>query len=158
MKKYLFLIVTAILMAFTLIGCGKMDSADKGNSAVSNNGADGSNSKEIISTSFSYSYEMTNWQEDDMGYERPPILYVTYNAAQSEYVQIDCSEWFNPNTYISIQHPMTSGDYWMSTYSEGGSTDYRVKVEIGENSISITEYGTDGELAEYTAHFKKVFS
>jgi len=146
MKKYLIIILTIMTMSVMLTGCGK----EKGN-----NGVSGDDSKEKISTSFSDFYEMTNWEDDDMWYERSPILYVTYDASESDYVQIDCGEWYNPNTYISIKHPMTSGDYWMSTYSEGGSDDHKVKVEIGNNSISITMYGNDGELAEFTAHFKK---
>ena len=149
------LTVMIMLLALMLIGCSKTAPADKDNIVATDNGTDEGNSKKKISTSFSQFYEMTNWKDDDMGYERAPILYVTYDASESDYVQIDCGEWYDPNTYISIQHPMTSGDYRMSTYSEGGSTDYWVKVEIGENTISITEYGTDGELAEYTAHFKK---
>lgn len=162
MKKRLLMVVLFTAMTLALCACSKQDeksvmtpSATKEQAEKPTSEKQTTDGREIISTSFSYFYEMTNWKEDDMGYERPPILYVTYDAAKSDYVQIDCSEWFNPNTYISIPHPMTSGDYWMSTYSEGGSTDYRVNVEIGVNTISIKEYGTDGELAEFTAHFKK---
>lgn len=144
MKKYLILIITVTMMVLTLMGCKKAGTADAGDPGTE------------LSTGFKHYYEMTNWKEADRGYTKAPTLYVTYNASENDLVQIDCGDWISANTFIMVPYPMTSGDYLMGTYSDGGeSTDHKVKVEIAENSISITEYSNLGDLADFTYHFKK---